>query len=79
MAYTADTCMTSPAVAVRADDPLEDVVRTMEKHQIRRVLVVDGDGCCSGIIAQADIAMTAPPRQTAELVSEVSRDARPFA
>ena len=35
--------------------------------------VVDEDGCCAGIIAQADIASVAPPRKTAELLSEVSR------
>jgi CBS-domain-containing membrane protein len=50
------------------------VISTMEDYQIRRVPVVDDDGCCAGIIAQADIAAIEPPRKTAELVSEISRD-----
>src|SRR5918996_4616396 len=44
MAHTAENCMSQPVVTVRGDDPLEDVVATMEKHQIRRVPVVDENG-----------------------------------
>jgi CBS domain-containing protein len=72
--YTVDSCMTKQPVTVRADAPLDQVISTMEMHQIRRVPVIDHDGCCAGIIAQADIAIVGAPRQTAELVSEVSRD-----
>jgi len=46
----------------------------MEDHQIRRVPVVDADGCCTGIISQADIAAIQPPNITGELVWELSRD-----
>lgn len=72
--YTAEGCMTHPVVTVREDMPLDDVVKTMEEHQIRRVPVVDGDGCCSGIIAQADVAREGPARDVAELVREVSQE-----
>ena len=34
--------------------------------------VVDADGCCAGIISQADIAAIATPRVTAELICQVS-------
>jgi len=71
---TADSCMTRPVVTVPADAPVDDVISTMEDYQIRRVPVVDDSGCCAGIIAQADIAATEPPRKTAELVSEISRN-----
>jgi CBS domain-containing protein len=71
---TAESCMTRPVVMVPANAPLDEVISTMEDYQIRRVPVVDDDGCCAGIIAQADIAATEPPRKTAELVSEISRD-----
>jgi CBS domain-containing protein len=46
---------------------------TMERHQIRRVPVVDADGCCAGIIAQADVARKGEVRNVGELVREVSR------
>lgn len=74
IAYTAETCMSQPVVTVNADDPLDEVVATMEKHQIRRVPVVDERGCCAGIISQADVAWSEPLPEVGELVREVSRD-----
>ena len=66
--------MSQPVVTVRANASLDEVVSTMEKHQIRRVAVVDERGCCAGIIAQADVAWTAGERDVAQLIREVSRD-----
>jgi CBS domain-containing protein len=74
MAYTAETCMSDPVVTVRDDATLEEVVSTMEKHQIRRVPVVDGRDVCVGIISQADVSWMGTPHEVAELVREVSRD-----
>jgi CBS domain-containing protein len=74
MAYTAETCMSGPVVTVRADALLDDVVATMEKHQIRRVPVVDERETCVGIISQADVSWAGDPPVVAELVREVSRD-----
>lgn len=74
IAYTAEQYMSQPVVTVRADDPLEDVVSTMERHQIRRVPVIDERGCCAGIIAQADVASTGGEHDVAHLVREVSRE-----
>jgi CBS domain-containing protein len=74
MAYTAETCMSQPVVTVPHNAELHDVVVTMEKHQVRRVPVVDNRGCCVGMISQADIAWSSQPRDVAELVREVSRD-----
>jgi CBS domain-containing protein len=45
----------------------------MERHQLRRVLVVDENGGVAGIVALADIARHAPRKDTAEVVKEVSR------
>ncbi len=75
--YTAETCMSQPVVTVGEETPLEKVVETMEKHQVRRVPVVGRDGACAGIIAQADVAREGPPHEVAELVREVSQDAWP--
>jgi CBS domain-containing protein len=74
MAYTVEDYMSQPVVTVREDVPLDEVVSTMEKHQIRRIPVVDDRGRCAGIIAQADVAWTGDEREVAELVREVSRD-----
>ena len=77
LGYTAEQAMTTPAVALGTDVSIEDVILTMEDHQIRRVLVVDEEGACAGIIAQADLAMKGPARKTSELVREVSQEHRP--
>lgn len=74
MAYTAETCMSDPVVTVRDDATLEEVVETMERHQIRRVPVVDERRSCVGIISQADVSWTGAPREVAKLVREVSRE-----
>jgi CBS domain-containing protein len=66
--------MSRSVVTVDPETPLDDVIATMEKHQIRRVPVVGDDGCCAGIIAQADIARTESEQEVAELVREVSQE-----
>jgi CBS-domain-containing membrane protein len=48
----------------------------MEKHQIRRIPIVDDNNQIIGIIAQADIATRArEPETTAEVVEEISKSA----
>lgn len=74
MAHTAGEAMSQPVVTVRTSTTLQDLVSTMEEHQIRRVPVVDDNGCLCGIVAQADVARTAPEEEVAELVREVSRE-----
>ena len=73
MSMTAAHCMSSPAVTVRPDDDMDECMRTLEDHQIRRVPVVDGDGRCCGMVAQADIARNVSKADTAEVVQEISK------
>lgn len=72
---TAGECMTSPAYTVHPEDSIEDCCEMLEDHQVRRAVVVDEEGHCCGIVAQADIARHAGARKTAELVEEVSQPA----
>jgi CBS domain-containing protein len=71
---TAESCMSQPAITVDEEASLADVLAVMEKHQIRRVPVVNPRGACVGMIAQADLAWTGSGKQVAELVREISRD-----
>jgi CBS domain-containing protein len=71
---TAESVMSTPVVAVYDDAELEDIIDMMETHQIRRLPVVDAEGCCAGIIAQADLVSMGSPHVTAELLAEISRD-----
>lgn len=73
-AHTAEEFMSQPVVTVKAETPVPEILTIMEKHQIRRIPVVDDMGCCAGIIAQADLAWTRGEHEVAELVREVSRE-----
>lgn len=59
-------------VTIGADDSIEEAMRTMAEHQVRRLPVIDGHKLV-GIIAQADIARAMPEKKTGDLVHEVSR------
>jgi CBS domain-containing protein len=48
--------MTRNAECCLPDDDVEAVGRLMADKQVRRVVVVDDDGYCVGIVAQADLA-----------------------
>lgn len=73
--------MTSDRIdTVRPDADEQDVLRLMERDQVRRLPVVDEQGRLVGIIAQADIATRLGPRepeQVEELLEKISEPARP--
>jgi CBS domain-containing protein len=72
---TAEDAMTSTVISVTPDTSIEECCTLMEESQVRRIAVVDENGACCGIIAQADIANNASERKTAEVVQEVSKAA----
>lgn len=51
--------------------PLEEALRLMGEHQVRRLPVVEEDGKLVGILAQADVAR-ADPADTGPLLKEIS-------
>ncbi len=65
--------MSSPAVTVTPDTMIDACCRIMEINQVRRLPVVDDDGCCCGMLAQADIALHASEEMAADVVRDVSR------
>jgi len=74
LAYAAEHCMSQPVLTVSSDSPLLEAVELMERHQIRRLPVVDAQGFLVGIVAQADIAWSENELEVGKLVREVSRD-----
>jgi CBS domain-containing protein len=72
--HTVQDCLSQPVITVNPDATLAEVMSTMERHQIRRVPVVDDREQCIGIIALADLAWAGPRKEVAVLVREVSRD-----
>jgi CBS domain-containing protein len=69
--------MTSDVSAVKPDDDLKAVEELMADLQVRRVPVVDEDGCCVGIIAQADIALEGDETDDGEVADVVERISEP--
>lgn len=70
---TAADCMTSPVISVNDSADIDECCRLMEENQLRRLLVVDENGSCCGIVAQADIARKASEEMAGDLVKEVSK------
>ena len=68
----AGDAMSSQVITVYADERVEDAIRAMEDNEIRRIVVVDENDRCIGMLSQADIALNAPEHQTAGLVRDVS-------
>lgn len=58
-------------VTVGADDSIEEALRTMAQHQVRRLPVIDGHRLV-GIVSQADIARALPQDQVGELLEAIS-------
>jgi CBS domain-containing protein len=57
-------------ISVQPDDGLDDALRLMARHQVRRLPVVE-NGRLVGVVAQADIALKDNER-TGELVGAIS-------
>ncbi len=58
-------------VTIGADDSIEDALRTMSEHRVRRLPVIDGHELV-GIISQADIARNLDDEKTGDLVEAIS-------
>lgn len=52
-----------------------EVEQIMAERQVRRVPVIDEQGCCVGVIAQADLAREVSDREVARTVEEISEPA----
>jgi CBS domain-containing protein len=68
--------MTTDIVSCHTGASVDDVIALMEKHQVRRIPIVDDQDRLVGIVAQADIATRLEaPKKTAEVVESISQAA----
>jgi len=68
-----EVASTAP-VTVDPEQDLDEALRLMATHQVRRLPVVEEDGRVVGVLAQADVAEEAKTKKTGGLVEEISRD-----
>jgi hypothetical protein len=62
-------------VTIGADDPIDEALRTMNQHRLRRLPEIDGDPLV-GIVCQAEVARRPRHSRRGELVAALSRSAR---
>jgi CBS domain-containing protein len=58
-------------VTIGADDSVEEAIRTMKDHAVRRLPVIDGTDLV-GMVTQADIARAMPDAKIGDLVDAIS-------
>jgi CBS domain-containing protein len=72
----ASDIMTANIATVTPQASVEECFDVMEDREIRRVLVVDEQGKCCGIVAQADVVQSgASPIRTNKVIREISESA----
>lgn len=59
-------------VTAAPEQGLDDALRVMAQHQVRRLPVVEG-GQLLGILAQADVALEAKDKKAGEVLEEISK------
>ena len=58
-------------VTIGADDSVEEALRTMSQHGVRRLPVIDGHELV-GVLSQADVAKNLPEESVGDLVEAIS-------
>jgi CBS domain-containing protein len=61
----------SQTVTIGADDSIEEALRTMIDHKVRRLPVIDGRRLV-GVISQADVATNVDEKRVGDLVEAIS-------
>ena len=59
-------------VTIDPQQDLDEALRLMTKHQVRRLPVVEEDGRLVGVVAQADVARQGDDTKTGQVVLEIS-------
>ncbi len=60
-------------VTLDPQQDLDEAVRLMSQHQVRRLPVVEEDGRLVGVVAQADVAREGDDNETGEMVQDISQ------
>jgi CBS domain-containing protein len=60
-------------ITCRPEQSLDSCQQLMQVHQVRRIVVIDGDERCIGMVSQADVARTAESQKIHRTVAEISR------
>jgi len=70
-ARVSDIVDVTEVVTIGADDSVEEAIKTMKDHAVRRLPVIDGRDLV-GMVSQADIARAMPDARVGDLVGAIS-------
>jgi CBS domain-containing protein len=70
---TAREVASTDVITIDPQRALDEALRLMAQHQVRRLPVVEEGGRLVGIVAQADVARHGDDRQTGQVVEQISR------
>jgi CBS domain-containing protein len=60
-------------VTIDPEQDLDEALRLMARHQVRRLPVVEEDGRLVGIVAQKDVAASASDERVGDVVEDISK------
>jgi CBS domain-containing protein len=66
-----EVARSTEVVTIGADDSVEEALRTMKEHAVRRLPVIDGREVV-GMVTQADVATNLPEDKVGDLVEAIS-------
>jgi len=65
--------LTGKPIACRDGENIDKCEQAMQRHQVRRIPVVDGQDQVIGIVSQADLALKGKPEHLSKTVAEISK------
>jgi len=66
-------CVSLHPVTCRDGENVEKCERAMREHKLRRILIVDSEDRCIGIVSLADFAIRDKPDRVSRIVAEISK------
>ena len=70
---TCEEVASKDLVTIDPQQDLDEALRLMAQHQVRRLPVVEEDGRLVGILSQGDVARTSDERRVGETVEQISQ------
>ena len=70
---TASEVASRDLVTIDPQQDLDEALRLMAQHQVRRLPVVEEDGKLVGMLAQADVATAGDDAKTGQVVEQISQ------
>jgi CBS domain-containing protein len=67
--------MTKNVLSCNVDDDVDDAAELMQREQVRRLVVLDGNGRLAGVVSLADLARKGDDEQSAEVLEQVTQPA----